>query len=122
MKALKSWHRIPPVPPSTPRQKIPSRGLVVVVVVVVVFFMSAFFLSLSSLSLSLESLSSAWCLLLNGAKETGTHLTLTPEREREESLKHFKTTTQSTFKRVKKRVLLRTNTLNFVAPFASSDE
>ena len=106
--ASKSWQRIPPVPPSTPRQKIPSLlcGLVVVVVVV---FMSAFFLSLSSLSLSLESLSSAWCLLLNGAKETGTHLTLTPEREREESLKHFKTTTQSTFKRVKKRVKSKFN-------------
>jgi hypothetical protein len=74
------------VPPSTPRQKIPS--LCGLVVVVVVLFMSAFFLSLSSLSLSQLSLYHAWCLLLNGAKETGTHLTDT--REREESLKHLK--------------------------------
>ena len=35
------------------------------------------------LSLSLESLYRAWCLLLNGAKETGTHLTDTRERESE---------------------------------------
>ena len=81
--ASKSWQRIPPVPPSTPRQNIPSScGLVVVVVVV---FMSAFFLSLSRVFLSLKSLSRAWCLLLNGAKETGTHLTDTRERERGES-------------------------------------
>ena len=81
--ASKSWQRIPPVPPSTPRQKIPS--LCGLVVVVVVLFMSAFFLSLSSLSLSQLSLYHAWCLLLNGAKETGTHLTDTRERERGES-------------------------------------
>ena len=70
--ASKSWQRIPPVPPSTPRQKIPSLlcGRLVVVVVVVVVFMSAFFLSLSRVSLY-----HAWCLLVHGAKETGTHLT-----------------------------------------------
>jgi hypothetical protein len=45
--------------------------------------MSAFFLSLSQLFLY-----RAWCVLVNGAKETGTHLTDT--REREESLKHLK--------------------------------
>lgn len=45
--------------------------------------MSAFFLSLSRVSLY-----RAWCVLVNGAKETGTHLTDT--REREESLKHLK--------------------------------
>jgi len=74
---LKSWHRIPPVPPSTPRQKIPSRGLVVVVVVVV-FFMSAFFLSLSL---------SRVVFTLHGAKETGTHRT--PERLWQSEREHF---------------------------------
>ena len=78
VRASKSWQRIPPVPPSTPRQKIPSLLCGLVVVVVVVVFMSAFFLSLSRLSLY-----RAWCLLVNGAKETGTHLTDTRERERE---------------------------------------
>ena len=93
MKALKSWHRIPPVPPSTPRQKIPSRGLVVV-------FMSAFFLSLSlsSLSLSRAVFTIKWSRRNWHPPDT---------------IKHLKSY-------YSKSKLLRTNTLKCIAPFGYS--
>jgi hypothetical protein len=119
VKALKSWHRIPPVPPSTPRQKIPSRGLVVVVVVVV-FFMSAFFLSLSSLSLSL-SLSRVFLSLTRARgvylymeqKKLAPHLTFDTKRERESERESEHVKKSSSYSKDLKEYALRTNTLNF---------
>ena len=89
---------IPPVPPSTPRQKIPS-CCVVSSLCCCCCFLSAFFLSLSSLSLSRVVCTRKWSEKL---------APMTP-------LKHLKSLAPQ-------RVLLRTNTLNFVAPFGYSHE